>query len=276
MEDLGLYLAEMAEWPTREELRDWLEANDRFRRDILERLEDAGPLLSRDIADTSQVAWASTGWTNDRNVTQMLEFMAMRGEVAVAGRQGRQRTWDVAWRVYPNGAEVVPLEDALRIRDVRRLRALGIARAKTRAIPMEPYAVGDAGEPAVVEGTEGEWRIDPEEVARVDEPFEGRTALLSPFDRLIHDRTRAEELFDFEFLLEMYKPQDQRRWGYYALPIVHGDRLIGKLDAKADCKAGALVVNAIHQDVPFTGDMNAGVRAEITDLAGWLGLDFSD
>ena len=70
----------------------------------------------------------------------------------------------------------------------------------------------------------------------------------------------------------MYKPKDQRRWGYFALPVLYGDRLVGKLDAKADRKAGTLVVHAIHEDVAFTAEMAAAVRAEIDDLAAWLGL----
>ena len=78
-------------------------------------------------------------------------------------------------------------------------------------MPVEPYEVGDAGEPAVVDGVKGEWRVDP---AALGDDFEGRTALLSPFDRLIHDRLRAMELFDFEYTLEMYKPAANRRWGY--------------------------------------------------------------
>jgi len=104
-------------------------------------------------------------------------------------------------------------------------------------------------------------------------PFDGRTALLSPFDRLVHDRVRAEQIFEFEYILEMYKPKNKRRWGYFALPILHGDQLVGKLDATADRKAKRLVVNAIHEDVPFTDDIAAAVRAEIDDLAVWLGLE---
>ena len=106
-------------------------------------------------------------------------------------------------------------------------------------------------------------------------PFTGRTALLSPFDRLIHDRVRTEELFDFEYSLEMYKPAPKRRWGYFALPILHHDRLVGKLDARADRKAGTLVVNAVHEDVPFTKRVRDDVHREIADLAAWLGLTLS-
>lgn len=105
-----------------------------------------------------------------------------------------------------------------------------------------------------------------------EEPFAGRTALLSPFDRLLHDRDRTLALFDFEYILEMYKPADARRWGYFALPVLHHDRLVGKLDARADRKAGVLVVDALHEDVPFTRAMRADVDAETDSLAAWLGL----
>ena len=269
MSDLGLYLAGAAEWPSYDKQRDWLRDNDRFRRDILELLGTSGPVSSRDIPDTCVVPWASTGWSNNRNVTQMLEFLMMRGEVAISGRVGRERLWDVPERVYPADVAVPSVEEAERRKNERRLTSLGIARQKARAI-MEPVHVGEAGEPAVVEGVKGEWRVDP---AALGDDFEGRTALLSPFDRLIHDRVRAEELFDFEYTLEMYKPEAKRRWGYFALPVLHHDWLVGKVDAKADRKASVLRVNAIHEDVKFTRAMIKGVQAELEDLASWLGLD---
>ena len=137
-------------------------------------------------------------------------------------------------------------------------------------MPLEPVDVGEAGEPAVVEGVKGEWRVDP---AALGEDFEGRTALLSPFDRLVYDRVRAEQLFDFEYTLEMYKPAAKRRWGYFALPVLHVDRLVGKVDATADRKASVLRVHAIHEDVRFTRTMTKAVQAEIEALAAWLGMD---
>jgi uncharacterized protein len=269
MDDLGLYLAVMAAWPDRETTREWMRLNDRFRRDILDLLGTSGPLLSRDIPDTSAVSWPSTGWTNDRNVTQMLEFLMMRGEIAIAGRRGRQRFWDLAERIYPAGTPVVPLDEAHQMRNVRRLRSLGIVRDTMVGSPNEPVAVGDAGEPAIVEGVPGTWRVDP---AALGQPFVGRTALLSPFDRLVHDRVRLASLFDFEYALEMYKPKAKRRWGYFALPILHGDALVGKVDATADRKSGTLVVHAIHEDARFTRAMTQAVRDEIQELASWLRL----
>jgi uncharacterized protein len=269
MSDVGLYLAGAADWPSHERPRAWLRDNDRFRRDILELLGTSGPLTSRDIPDTCVVPWASSGWTNNRNVTQMLEFLMMRGEVAIAGRVGRERLWDIPQRVYPADVAVPSVEEADRRKNERRLASLGIARQKARAMPMEPVHVGEAGEPAVVAGVKGEWRVDPTYL--VDD-FEGRTALLSPFDRLVHDRVRAQELLDFEYALEMYKPAAQRRWGYFALPILHEDRLVGKLDASADRKASVLRVNAIHEDVKFTRALTNAVGDELEDLASWLGL----
>jgi uncharacterized protein len=272
MDDVGLYLAGAADLPSYERSRNWLRDNDAFRRDVLHRLADSGPLTSRDIPDTSTVPWASTGWTKNRNVTQMLEFLMMRGEVAIAGRVRRERLWDLAERVYPADMEVPAVDEAHRIKNERRLRSLGIARKKSTPMPLEPVDVGDTGEPAIVDGVAGEWRVDPE---ALDRDFEGRTALLSPFDRLAYDRARAQELFDFEYTLEMYKPKQKRRWGYFALPVLHEDRLVGKVDATADRKRSLLEVHAVHEDVRFTRSLTAAVHAELEALASWLGLEAS-
>jgi uncharacterized protein YcaQ len=176
--------------------------------------------------------------------------------------------------VYPDDP-VVPAEEARRIRDQRRLRALGIARSRGPECSVEPMDVGEAGEPAVVEGVRGAWRVDPAQLGQLGQPFPGRAALLSPFDRLIHDRKRMVELFAFDYQLEIYKPAAKRRWGHFALPILYGDRLVGKLDATADRTAGVLRVNAIHQDVAFDERMTAEVEQEIKDLANWLELDLT-
>ncbi|MBB2988352.1 DNA glycosylase AlkZ-like family protein [Terracoccus luteus] len=269
--DVPAAIAEVRETEPYPQMARWLAVNEPFRRDVLARLEAEGPLLSRDIPDTCVEPWPSTGWTNNRNVTKMLEALALRGDVAISGRQGRQRLFDLPERVHPPGQPRLTLDEAVRHRNARRLAALGIARSTGTVMPGEDPYVGDAGEPAEVEGVPGTWRIHPEHLELGE--FRGRTALLSPFDRLIHDRVRAQQLFGFEYILEMYKPKEKRRWGYFALPILHHDRLVGKLDARADRKAGTLVVGAVHEDVPFTKRVRADVDREIADLAAWLGVE---
>lgn len=275
-EDVALFRAEMALWPGAGELtdwqvetRDWVEANDDTRRDILDRLYDEGPVTSRALPDTTLVPWESSGWNNDRNVRMLLGLMVRRGEIAAAGYDGRDRLWDLAERVYPD-EPVVPLDEALRIRAGRRLRSLGIARMRATATQVEPNDVGDVGEPATIEGVRGAWRVDP---SYLDGAFTGRAALLSPLDRLVFDRKRMLDLFEFDYQLEMYKPAAKRKWGYWALPILYGDRLVGKVDATADRRAGVLRVDAVHRDVELTAAMAADVDAEVDDLATWLGLE---
>ncbi len=280
IEDLTLFRAEMAAWPGTGELREWqvaraqwVEANDACRRDVLERLRADGPLPAGELPDTCEVPWRSSGWNDARNLRMLLAMMVARGEVAAVGRRGRETLWDLAGRVYPD--EPWPdAEEARRIRDERRLRALGIARARSAEPPGERHDVGAAGEEAVVDGVRGRWRVDPAALAAVrDGRFTGRAALLSPFDRLVQDRKRMTELFGFDYQLEMYKPAATRRWGYYALPVLYADRLVGKLDATADRREGELRVDAVHEDAPFDAETHAAVRAEILELAAWLDLE---
>jgi uncharacterized protein len=275
-EDIALFRAEMAAWPGvgplkdwEEGQRDWIEANDDCRRDILEKLHDEGPLPARELPDTTLLPWESSGWNNDRSRRMLLDLMVRRGEVATAGYEGRERLWDLAERVYPDDP-VVPIDEALEVRARRRLAALGVARARSTEVPGEQNYVGEVGEPAVIEGVRGKWRVDP---AYLDVALDGRTAVLSPLDRLVFDRKRMAELFEFDYQLEMYKPAAKRRWGFWAMPVLSDDRLIGKVDATADRDAGILRVDTIHEDEPFDDPTATAVDGELESLAGWLGLE---
>ncbi len=275
-EDVALFRAEMDAWPGagpltdwEESLEHWVEANRACRDDILTRLRSEGPLPARELPDTCVVPWRSSGWTNSKNVQKLLDLLEARGEVAVSSRENRERNWDLAERVYPE-VEALPLARATAERDRRRLRALGIARATATLLPGEPNHVGGAGEEAVVDGVRGRWRVDP---ALLDGAFAGRTALLSPLDRLVFDRKRMSELFAFDYTLEMYKPAAARRWGYFALPVLHGDRLVGKVDAHTDLDAGLLRIQAVHWDDEPSGAMRDGVDRELRSLAAMIGVD---
>jgi uncharacterized protein YcaQ len=275
-DDVPLYRAEMDDFregrdlsPWQQGFRNWVKANDACRIDLLERFDIDGPQTARELPDTCVKPWKSSGWNDNRNVMRMLEILERMGEVAVAGRKGRDRLWDRAERVYPD----VPTprsDDARRCRDVNRLRSLGIARATGPDCQVEPQAVAEVGGPAVIEGVKGTWRVEPD---YLDGAFEGRAALLSPLDRLVFDRARMEDIFDFDYQLEMYKPAAKRKWGYFALPILYGDELVGKVDATSDRKAGVFRVAAIHQDIDFTKQMESEIIAEIEDLADWLELE---
>ncbi|WP_228266512.1 DNA glycosylase AlkZ-like family protein [Ornithinimicrobium ciconiae] len=281
-EDLALFRAAMAEWPGegdvgpyRQSVAEWVQDNRGCRLDILETLRADGPLPVRELPDTTVRPWRSSGWNNNRNVRMLVEIMEARGEVAVAGREGRDRLWDLAERIYPDGP-TVPTQEAEIVRSQRRLAALGIARAKTTETPGEPNSVGEVGEEAAIEGVRGRWRVDPAQLTRLSEPFRGRTVLLSPLDRLLFDRKRMVDLFEFDYQLEMYKPAAQRRWGYFALPVLRGDQLVGKVDATADHERGVLRVDAVHDDHGWSRTAHAEVDAEIASLARWLGLRATD
>lgn len=262
--DYPLYRPAMTSWPSDSRfgrVKAWLEANRAFRKYVLGTLKSRGPMRTSDFEDRSKVGWKSTGWTHDHNVSQMLEFLWARGEVAVTRRDGAERIWDLAERVLPVNLPPIPAAEAERLLAQRRLRALGIAA---------PKVVGAVGTPVEIEGVRGNWLVDPD---LLDRPFVGRTALLSPFDRLVYDRQRALALFGFDYKLEIYIPEAKRQWGYYVLPVLHGDRLVAKADVKADRKEGVLRVPSLHMESGTTAaDVDAS-RGELRALADWLKLE---
>jgi uncharacterized protein YcaQ len=191
---------------------EFLKANARFRRYVLGELERRGPLLSRELEDHSVVRWESHGWAGSRYVAEMLDILHGRGVVAIVGRRSGQRLWDLAERWYPE-TETVPLREAERLLAEKRFRALGVRRA------------GDG------------WEAHPD---AADGPVPDRVTLLSPFDRLVYDRDRAEALFGFRYRLEMYVPKVKREYGYYVLPLLEGDRLVGRAEPRFDRKTKTL------------------------------------
>lgn len=265
---LGSKLSIMRHGPRRAATVAYLEANAAFRRDILRRLRADGPLEASAFADTSVVQRdRSSGWYGPNEVPRMLEILARIGDVAIAGRAGRQRLWDLPERVYPEDLPTYKLDEAEELLQRRRLQAAGIAKQKS------PWtAVGMAGEPAVVEGSAWKWRVDPEALAALEDDPGGRAAILNPYDRMLFDRPRLTELFDFTYVLEQFKPRSQRVYGYFAHPILVGDRFVGLLDAELDKKKETLVVHAVHELVPFEDEERAMVDAELRDLAEWLGV----
>jgi uncharacterized protein YcaQ len=222
-------------WERRAE--DFLKANARFRRYVLRELEERGPLLSRELEDrVAQPRSEKHPWYGSRYVGVMLELLHRRGEVAVAGRRGKQRLWDLGARWYPE-TETIHAREAEHMLAEQRLRALGVRLER------------------------GEWHTHP---AADDSPVPDRVTFLSPFDRLIHDRDRAEALFGFRYRLEMYVPKAKREFGYYVLPVLEGDRIVGRVEPVFDRNSGRLEVLGAWGDTSRLAEPLASMRA-------WLG-----
>ncbi len=284
-EDLPLHRWEMRRHPAHPRAVRWWERNAALRAHILDRLRADGPLRAREIEDRSVEPWESTGWTNDRNVSRMLDFMWVAGQTGIASRAGGQRMWDLMERCLPPDApDGIPGDAELTRRAaLLALGALGIARVPhirahfTRGrypgLETELEALRSDGivERVEVEGRSGEWWMRAETELPGD--WRGRTALLSPFDNLLCDRGRAEELFGFTHRLEIYTPKPKRQWGYFVLPILHGDRLIGRADLRIDRKAARLIAPAVHRedDAPRGKAIAKAVRRELERLAAWQG-----
>jgi uncharacterized protein len=262
-------------------VREWLRANAAFRRYVLAELRERGPLRTRDLEDRTVAGWRTGGWNDDGNNTaMMLEALWRRGEVMIAGRDGQQRLWDLAERRLPAVEPDRPSAEIAREVVERQLRAHGVAPASAlgRAIdgsllPGRERAVDASvregiAVPARIDGMAGEWLAHGELLQR---PFRGRTALLSPFDDLIADRARMEALFDFQYRIEIYVPKAKRRYGYYVLPILHGERLIGRLDPAFDRRVQVLRVNGVWAEEGAPASAGTKVAAAIGELGAWLG-----
>jgi len=203
-----------------------------------------GLVAWRGVEEVSVGTGKSQGGQGSRNTGGMLDLLHARGVVAIVGRRDGQRLWDLAERWYPE-TETVAVREAERLLAERRFRSLGVRL------------------------TANGWEPHPE---ATDGSVPDRVTFLSPFDRLIHDRDRAEALFDFRYRLEMYVPKAKREYGYYVLPILVGDRLVGRIEPRFDRKTRTLEVLGAWDDTSRAGEALAGLAAflgaERIDLSG--------
>ena len=258
--------------------RDWLAANEDFRRYVLDLLRDSGPLPGDAIEDRAAVSWISTGWTNGRNVERMLDILWKQGVVMVAGRDGLRRLWGLA--DFP-AVEDLPQEEVVARAAEHALRALGVARTRDveRHFTIGRYPGLDLegaawARPVLVEGGSEQWWVHCDALGLLDEPWRPRTTLLSPFDNLICDRERTERLWGFAYRNEMYVPKHKRQFGCYVMPVLSGERLIGRVVPRMDRRRGELVVEGVFAEEEFSGAGTAAdrsVAAAIESLASFAG-----
>lgn len=299
-EDYPLYARHMRDWASGDRawmrrVRAWMAANENLRGHILAELRANGPLAARELEDHSVTEWVSGGWTSGRNVSQMLSYLWSQGDVMVSGRRGLTRLWDLTERCLPEWTPRQELDwpGVVYSAAQRSLRALGVARQAhiERHFTRGKYP----GVVDVMERLEADGRIDRVEIADNGSPWPGtwfihnddlelveqlengnwrpRTTLLSPFDNLICDRDRTLELFGFHFRIEIYVPRTKRQYGYYVLPIMHDDRLIGRIDPKMDRESGQLFINAVYAEPSAfeTHEVGLAIARSIEELAAFLG-----
>jgi len=272
--------------------RAFLSANAEFCEELVEELRARGPLRARELEDRSAEPWRHGWWTDEvsgrQTIARLLHLLWISGRVGVGRREGTERLWDVFERCLPPDAPATELSDdeAEREAVLRAVRMLGVARpAHVRAhflrrryarLPATLAQLVAAGrlEEVTVGGLGGAWYAAPEDLAGLAALSPGaRTTVLSPFDNLLCDRARAAELFGFDHRLEIYVPPAKRRWGYYVLPILHRERLVGRADATLDAGAGLLRVHALYReaDTRRTPAIDRAVARALERLAAWRG-----
>lgn len=259
----------------------WLADNAGFRAYVLGELRSRGALASSQLDDRAEVPWQTGGWNDGKNVGRMLEFLWAGGEIAISRREGNERVWDVFERLLPD-VEELPDEVVALERLDRTLRAKGIVRAPflrnlaidvpAEELALESLLADSVAVPVGIDGLAGEWLAHADALTELDDaPWEPRPALLGPFDPLIADRERAEALFDFTYAFELYKPAAKREYGPYALVALHGDQLVGRIDAQIDRRAGRLEVRAWFPEPGAPRGTLASVERELRALGEWLG-----
>jgi len=249
---------------------------------VLERIREHGPLTAADLAEETP---RRTGpWWDWSDSKKAVEWLFWSGRITAAGRRNFQRLYDVPERVLPReilAASTPGPEDAQRQLVRIAARGLGVAaeadlrdyfRLPTEETKLRVAELVEAGElvPVEVEGwgrTQGYlWHR-----ARIPRSIDAR-ALIGPFDSLIWVRPRVLRVFGFAYRLEIYVPAPKRVHGYYVLPFLLGDRLVARVDLKADRKAGRLLVKATHLEADAPPETAEALHAELGLLASWLGL----
>lgn len=248
---------------------------------VLDRIRKEGPLAVSDFEEGK----SSTGWWEWGESKRMLEWLFWAGHVTTATRRGGfERVYDLTERVIPAHILALPTPDrAAAHRDLieRAARALGIA---TQADLRDYFRTGVADTKAAITDLSEEGVLLPATVAGWRQPAwlhrDARRprriaarALLVPFDPLIWERARTERLFDFRYRIEIYTPAEKRQFGYYVLPFLLGDRLVARVDLKADRQASRLLVQSRHLEPGAPPETSAELDAELMAMAHWLGLE---
>ncbi|HVU14922.1 MAG TPA: crosslink repair DNA glycosylase YcaQ family protein [Phototrophicaceae bacterium] len=288
IEDYPLYRRFMLNRLTWQENRwnAWLEDHAELVDKLMTHIRAHGAVRSADFERTDGLPG---GWWNWKDEKTALEGLFMRGDLMVAKRHNFQRHYDLPERVLPDwdDARALSLEEVHDVSVLNAVKALGVTKAEWIADYFRMYRkdaqqaiqrLADGGQLQTVrvEGWDAPGYFHPDQRRTVDAAAKGqipvsRTMLLSPFDPIVWDRARAQELFDFTYQIECYTPASKRIYGYFTLPILYRNRLIGRLDPKAHRKEGIFEIKALHLEPGVTVDdaMVAELKAMLKACANW-------
>jgi hypothetical protein len=301
-EDYPIFFQMKREWKAPAKYQEWIKQNQSLRRHILSEITKHGPLPTNHFQDKAKVDWPSSGWTSGRNVAQMLTYLWVKGKIMVARREGNTKFWDLTDRVLPPWTPKTHLTSkGVRLLIAQKaLQALGVAQPShlryyyIRGVPKNiDQILAKLEEESLVEKVEiqdpeqkvkvrGRWYIHRDQIPLIEELSDDKWTnwmrFLSPFDNLISERKRIEQLFHFRYRLEIYVPQNKRQYGPYTLPILYGDRFIGRLDAKLNRKTMKLEIIAIHPELTETqsGEIGDAIHTTINNLAIFLNAESID
>lgn len=293
-EEYPFYAPMMRAYPWSDRTKNWLAQNQKLKNYVLRQIRKHGPLPSRALAEDGihPENWVSTGWTSGRNISRMLDFLWIGGKIMVAGRDGIQKLWDLSERVLPEWTPRHKLSERELVRQAaqRALRMLGIATPRhiqqhflRGRYPQLPKILAELEKEKRVERVEiregnhtlpGTWYIHTDDCSLITDlqsSWQPRTVLLSPFDNLICDRARTTQMFNFDFRIEIYTPKAKRKYGYYVMPILHGDQIIGRIDPDMDRERGVLTINAVYAEPDAPKAAAMPITDAITHLGQFLG-----
>ena len=263
----------------------WLEENAEVSDRVLATIHQRGSVRVGELERAGTMAGTDGRWWGGRGFNRLLDCLLVEGKVTISGRSGQERLWSLLEEWLPEWTprEEIPFSEAVRRAAALSLRSLGVAterqitwnftrnrypglKAALVALLEEEVAL-EAG----IEGMPGRWYLHRDALAWREEPWLPRTRLLTPFDNLVADRSRLRQLFGFDYTIEIYTPAARRRFGYYSMPILRGERLVGRLEPRFDRKRRVLEVRSLHLEpgARLTRDVGRAVR----DLARFAGAD---